>query len=159
MRKNAEVIIDYSLFDKLYNEICLTERYLGMKEHLAHADVSTFDHSVNVARACYTYVVDNKIKCDLKALIKAALLHDYYLYDWHKSPKFTFHGFKHALTAAKNAERDYGITKKEKNIIESHMFPLNPLHFPRCREAWILIKFDRKCSLSEVFSEKKRRTV
>ncbi len=116
-------------------------------------------HSVNVARACYTYVVDNKIKCDLKALIKAALLHDYYLYDWHKSPKFTFHGFKHALTAAKNAERDYGITKKEKNIIESHMFPLNPLHFPRCREAWILIKFDRKCSLSEVFSEKKRRTV
>ncbi len=54
MRKNAEVIIDYSLFDKLYNEICLTERYLGMKEHIAHADVSTFDHSVNVARACYT---------------------------------------------------------------------------------------------------------
>ena len=72
MRKNAEVIIDYSLFDKMYNEICLTERYLGMKEHIAHADVSTFDHSVNVARACYTYVVDNKIKCDLKALIKAA---------------------------------------------------------------------------------------
>ncbi|HAZ97458.1 MAG TPA: HD family phosphohydrolase [Treponema sp.] len=159
MRKNQNFEIDYNVFDDLYNEICFTDKYLSMKEHIAHSDVSTYDHSVRVARECYKYAVTNEIDCDLKALVKAALLHDYYLYDWHKTPKFTFHGFKHALTAARNAEKDYGLTPKEKNIIESHMFPLNPLHLPRCKEAWILIRFDRRCSLAEIFAQKEKGTV
>ena len=159
MRKGKEKEINYKLFDDLYNNICFTDKYISMKNYPAHSDVSTFDHSVSVAKECYRYVVEKQIDCDLSALVKAALLHDYYLYDWHKSPKFTFHGFKHALTSAKNAERDYGLTPKEKNIIESHMFPLNPLHFPKCREAWILIYFDRKCSMSEIFSVKDKKIV
>ena len=159
MRNNREIFIDYSLFEELYNEICFTDKYLSMKYYIAHSDVSTFDHSVSVAKECYKYAVEKQIDCDLKSLVKAALLHDYYLYDWHLTPKFTFHGFKHALTAAKNAEKDYGLTSKEKNIIESHMFPLNLLHFPKCKEAWILIMMDRKCSMAEIFSEKNKKLV
>lgn len=159
MKKKEYEEIDYKVFDELFNEICFTDNYLSMKEHLAHSDLSTFDHSVSVARECYKYAITNNVDCDLKALVKAALLHDYYLYDWHKTPKFTFHGFKHALIAAKNAEKDYGLTPKEKNIIESHMFPLNLLHLPRCKEAWILILIDRVCSTREIFTPKDKRAI
>ena len=49
--------------------------------------------------------------------------------------------------------------EKEKNIIESHMFPLNLLHLPRCKEAWILILIDRVCSTREIFTPKDKRAI
>lgn len=159
MKKAIGFEIDFKLFDKLINEICYTDAYLSMKKYIAHSNVSVYEHSIHVAKECYEYVIRKEIDCDLKALIKAALLHDYYLYDWHKTPKFTFHGFKHAITSAKNAERDYGLTPKEKNIIQSHMYPLNPLRFPKCKEAWILIRADRIISLREIFFGKQRSII
>jgi uncharacterized protein len=82
---------------------------------------------------------------DYKALIRGALLHDYYLYDWHKSHKgHRLHGYRHPSWALHNALLRYDLSPKERNIIRSHMFPLTIFHFPRSPEARIVAKMDHK---------------
>ena len=147
--------IDFSIFDEVFAEICDNDKYRSLKSYTAHGNVSVYDHSIEVAKRSYTFAVKRRIKCDLRALVVGALLHDYFLYDWHDQPKFTFHGFKHAKISAINADRDYEISKKEKNIIESHMFPLNLLHIPRSKEAWIVTWQDKCCALKETLKRKK----
>lgn len=50
-----------------------------------HGNVTTFAHSVRVA--CLAVWMADRAhlwhRVDLKSLIRAALLHDYFLYDWH----------------------------------------------------------------------------
>ncbi|MCI6216072.1 MAG: hypothetical protein MR659_03160 [Mollicutes bacterium] len=58
------------------------------------------------------------IKCDIKSLVRGALLHDYFLYDWHdKKNRLPHHAYKHPLYALKNAKKDFDISKTEANII------------------------------------------
>lgn len=149
--------VDYALFYEVCAEVCGTPEYLSMKQFIAHADVSVYAHSILVAKRAYAIAVRNKIKCDIRSLVRGALLHDFFLYDWHKQPKFTFHGFKHAKIARKNAEERYGLNEKEKNIIESHMFPLNLFHFPRCKEAWIVTLSDKLCAIKEITTRRKAK--
>ena len=81
--------------------------------------------------------------------MRGALLHDYFLYDWHqKDSSHRLHGFRHPKTALGNAQRDYHLNWKEKNIIARHMFPLIPVP-PQCREAWIVCLADKWCALGE----------
>ncbi len=150
--------VDYAFFREICSEVCSGEKYLSMKNYIAHSDVSVYEHSVKVAEKCYSYAVRRGIKCDMRSLCRGALLHDYFLYDWHKNKKFTFHGFKHAKIALLNAEKDYVLNEKEKNMIKSHMFPLTLFSFPRCKEAWILTFFDKKCALAEIFRKRGKKT-
>lgn len=146
--------IDFTLFDKLRDEICSTEKYLSLKNHIAHGVTNVYDHSIAVARRSYVYAVARGIKCDIKALVVGALLHDYFLYDWHKLPKFSFHGLTHAKTALGNAISDYDLSETERNIISSHMFPLNLFSPPKCKEAWIVTWQDKICAIKETFKRK-----
>lgn len=87
--------------------------------------------------------------CDQHALIRGALLHDYFLYDWHeKDDSHKWHGFYHAGKALQNAMEDFALSEIEKETIRRHMFPLNPIP-PRCREAWIVTLADKICSGGE----------
>ena len=86
-----------------------------------------------------------------KALVKGALLHDYFLYDWHEKRKgHHFHGFTHPGTALKNAEKEYELGDIERNIISRHMFPLTVVP-PMCREAWLVCLADKYCAVKETF--------
>ncbi|MBQ6522205.1 MAG: phosphohydrolase, partial [Atopobiaceae bacterium] len=49
-----------------------------------------------------------------------------------------------------NAERDFGITRHEGDIIQSHMFPLEG--FPASREACLLALADKGISLAEALA-------
>ena len=89
------------------------------------------------------------IAVDVHALVRGALLHDYFLYDWHeKDRSHCLHGFRHPSTALKNARADYPLNRIEKNIIARHMFPLTPIP-PTCREAWLVCIADKYCALQE----------
>ena len=149
--------VDYAPFYSICKEIIINPKYKSMKTYIAHADVSVYKHSIEVARYAYGFAVKRKIKCDLTSLVRGALLHDFFLYDWHKQPKFTFHGFKHAKIALYNAEKEFELNKVERNIIESHMFPLNLLHFPRYKESWVVTISDKTCALKEIFKRKRKK--
>ena len=91
------------------------------------------------------------LNVDKRSLIRGALLHDYFLYDWHdKNKPAKFHGFTHPKIAFENACQDLELNKKERDIILHHMFPLNPIP-PTSKEAWIICLADKICATKETF--------
>jgi uncharacterized protein len=132
-------------FDAVALPIVQDEEYQTLHRYMAHGSISVFDHSLLVAERAYLYAKKKHLALDYKALIRGALLHDYYLYDWHKSHKgHRLHGYRHPSWALHNALLRYDLSPKEKNIIRSHMFPLTVFHFPRSPEARIVAKMDHK---------------
>ena len=116
---------------------------------MQHGTTSIYRHSLNVAYTSLWMMERWQIRLEPKSLVRGALLHDYFLYDWHqKDPSHRLHGFRHPKTALGNAQRDYHLNWKEKNIIACHMFPLIPVP-PQCREAWIVCLADKWCALGE----------
>ena len=92
-----------------------------------------------------------------KAMIRGALLHDYFLYDWHNPDNgHRLHGFSHPYTSLKNAKRDYSITKWEADIIVKHMFPLTIVP-PQTKEAWIVCLADKICAGEETIKGIRKR--
>ena len=83
---------------------------------------------------------------------------DYYLYDWHDPNKgFRWHGFKHHRFALQNAERDFVLSKRERNIIRSHMFPLTFWCLPKCREAWLVTLSDKLVATEETLMKYRKK--
>ena len=66
------------------------------------------------------------------------------------------HGFSHPGSACVNAEHYFHITKKEQDIIQSHMWPLTFRHVPTCREAIIVCLADKYCAVVESMFQRSR---
>ena len=126
------------------------EEVQSMHEFVQHGKTSTYAHCINVVKLSYWLNKKFRLKADESSLLVGALLHDFYLYDWHeKSDWHKWHGFSHPFRAAGNAHRIFRIGKRERQIIESHMWPLTLRHVPRSREAAIVCIADKCCSLYE----------
>ena len=96
------------------------------------------------------------LKVNQRALVRGALLHDYFLYDWHTpDPAHRLHGFRHAGTALRNADRDFELNDTERDMIKKHMFPLNPAP-PRFKETAVLCLADKYCALRETVLQRKK---
>ena len=133
-------------------EVCKTSRILESHCYIQHGTTSVFRHSVSVAYLSYYLAQKMHAPVDTHSLIRGALLHDYFLYDWHEKRKgHHFHGFTHPGTALRNAEKEYELGDIERNIIARHMFPLTVVP-PMCREAWLVCLADKYCAVKETFS-------
>ena len=144
-------------FVSLAREVLRGKRYKEMKQFYSHSDITVYTHCIKVAAAAFSFVCKHGIPCDRKALVRGALLHDYYLYDWHDPNKgFRWHGFKHHRFALQNATRDYLLSPREKKIIYSHMFPLTFWCLPTCREAWIVSIADKIVATEETLKKYKK---
>ena len=133
------------------NDILHSRNHKSTRKAIQHGNVSVRRHAINVAR--YSLLIDEKlgIKCNKRDLIRGALLHDYFLYDWHDKDHISplrLHGFFHPGIALRNAEKEYRLSTKEKDIIRKHMWPLTIVP-PKCREAWVVSMADKYCSLVE----------
>ena len=129
--------------------ILLSEGMQRMRTYKQHGMTSIFSHSVNVACVSVWLAACLHLRVDERAMIRGALLHDYFLYDWHVSAKeHRWHGFRHAGTALANASRDFEIGDVERDVIRKHMFPLNPA-LPRYRETVIVTLADKLCAVQE----------
>ena len=125
-----------------------TGRLNETKNYIQHGSISVYAHCVNVARMSVRIAKWLPIQVNMDALVIGALLHDYFLYDWHDGKGRHFHGFTHPECAFRNAERDYTLSPRVKNIIIRHMFPLTPVP-PTCTEAWIVCIADKICAIEE----------
>lgn len=131
--------------DNLINE----GRFVETKQCMQHGLVSVYEHCVRVAELSMWLQELLKIPINGKELIRGALLHDYFLYDWHDSNNgHPVHGITHPRTALNNACQDYCLTDVEKDIILHHMFPLTLIP-PRHKEAWIVCVADKICAMQE----------
>ena len=134
-------------------DILKSRNFRTTREHIQHGNMTVNNHCMNVARYSLAFSDKLHITCNRKELIIGALLHDYFLYDWHDEEHvklYRFHGFRHPGVALKNASQDYRLTEREKDIIRKHMWPLTVVP-PMCREAWIVSAADKWCSLMETF--------
>ncbi|MDO5396459.1 MAG: HD domain-containing protein [bacterium] len=130
-----------------------------MDRYIQHGDTSCLLHTVAVAYYSMKLAEKLRIPVHKRELIRGALLHDYFLYDWHDGkPERKIHGFTHPATAARNADRDFKLKRLEMDIIQRHMFPLTPKP-PASREAWLVCLVDKGCSLYETFGRKNYRGI
>ena len=135
-----------------------------MKQFYQHGAVTTYEHSLNVTyTACNIACKLNFSEEELNNIITGAMLHDFYLYDWHDGRKRPegMHAWSHPKIALRNANRIFDLNTKQKNIIRSHMYPTCLFHPPKYKEAWIVTLSDKVCAIKEymgyTFQKKKRR--
>lgn len=132
-------------------DILRSEHHKGTKRDIQHGNISVRQHTINVARYSVLFSEKMRIPCDRRALIRGALLHDFFLYDWHDKEHisiFKLHGFYHPGIALRNAEKEFELSPIEREVIKKHMWPLTIVP-PLCREAWIVTMADKYCSLME----------
>ncbi len=132
-------------------DILNSENFLMTKQHIQHGTMSVHDHCISVAKMCLKLNDKFHISKNRRELVRGALLHDYFLYDWHigdyRKP-YKLHGVFHPGRALRNAQKEYELTKREEDIIKKHMWPLTIVP-PACREAWIVTVADKYCSILE----------
>ena len=131
------------------DDILNSDNFQKIKEHIQHGNMTVNEHCINVAKTSLRIRDKLHIKCNKRDLIRGALLHDYFLYDWHKKDDgHRWHGFRHGKTAARNAKRDYRLNRLEEYIIARHMFPLTVLP-PKSKEGWMVCLADKWCAAEE----------
>lgn len=137
---------------KIYaNDILESKNFKSTKDYIQHGNMSVQEHCINVAKTSLYLKHKFGIPCNTNDLVRGALLHDYFLYDWHKSDTVNshrLHGFFHPARALNNAKKEYHLTARQADIIIKHMWPLTIVP-PMCREAWIVTIADKYCSTME----------
>ena len=154
MRKGDKTITDQDLLWDYGGEILHSQGMDLERQIPQHGRVNCFDHSVAVALLSLRLARWLGLRVDRRSLIRGALLHDYFLYDWrtlHPRPGLRHglsHGLRHGGRAAANADRDFGLNAVEADIIRRHMFPLT-LTPPRYRESLLVCWADKVCAVRE----------
>ena len=76
-------------------------------EFIQHGDVTVYAHVTSVARASLSFAERlgrAGISVDRASLLRGALLHDYFLYDWHDpDPSHRLHGYYRAAYVSAGA--------------------------------------------------------
>lgn len=129
-------------------------RFPETKGFIQHGNTTVYKHCIAVAYASCVIAAKLNIQVNIHHLVRGALLHDYFLYDWHvRDCSHRMHGFTHPKRALFNASHDFTLSFTEQDIISKHMFPLT-LVPPLCRESWIVTIADKYCALRETLGKK-----
>ena len=134
------------------SDILTSDNFMKTKDYIQHGNMTVNSHCINVA--IYSLAISRKLKisCSQRELVRGALLHDYFLYDWHDKgyvpERKRLHGFWHPGIALRNADKEYQLTDIQRDIIKKHMWPLTIVP-PVCRESWVVTGADKYCSLME----------
>lgn len=135
-------------FESIIEDLVSNSTVQKMKNYKQHYDTSCFEHCKNVAY--YSYLICKKYNLDYKAVARAGMLHDLFLYDWRKREdgRKGLHAYTHPRTALENAKKLFSLTKKEEDIILKHMWPVT-FCLPRYKESFIITFVDKYCAIQE----------
>ena len=141
--------------EEIYQRFLHDKKVMRMEEIQMHRGSSCYIHSFRVAKLCILKAARYKRydMQNLKDVLVAAILHDYYLYDWREHREFKKkHGRRHPLVACENAIRDFDIPVEVQNIIKSHMWPLTPHLYPKTKEAKLVNRMDNHIATKEALT-------
>lgn len=129
-------------FNTIINDILKNEKFIELKYEIHHG-ISRLEHSLNVAKMTYNACKHLNLK-NYEEITRAALLHDFF-----KSSEVTENSFlNHPTKALENAKANFELTKKQENIIISHMFPVCKV-LPKCKESFIVSIADKIVAIKE----------
>lgn len=139
-------------------DILSSEKFKSTRDNVQHGSIHVHRHSIDVAKQSLIISKALHLKVNEKEMVRGALLHDYFLYDWHNKDREDYkvlHGFYHPGIALKNAKKDFNLTEREQDIIKKHMWPLTLVYFPRYKESWVVTMADKYCSTLETLKIRK----
>ncbi len=145
-----ENIIEYC---EIVKDIMNNPKVREMKQYPHHGKIDTHFHTVYVSYSVFR--IAKKLKReDCADITRAALLHDFYLYDWHKTKHEIPHAWYHPKQAVINAEKYIGsLTKMQREMILYHMWPLAKT--PRSVGGFILTFCDKHCADMDLIGQSK----
>ncbi len=121
-----------------------------LEKYPQHNGSNTLLHCVAVAMRSFDLAEKLGWDIDEKELARGAMLHDYYQYVIKEEGLSAYkHGTSHPLIAMRKADKDFGLTNKEKNIIRGHMWPLTFAHPPKSKEALLVCLADKDVATRE----------
>ena len=136
----------------IVNNILDNDEFLKIKK-IEHHGISRYDHSLKVSY--YSYRIAKALHLDYEQTAVGGLLHDFFLSPEDRSQKDRIKSvFTHPKRAVDMAKSQFELTKKEEDMIRSHMFPIN-LSVPKYAESWIVSLVD-KCVATNEFAIKFR---
>lgn len=127
------------------------EHVLLTKNYIQHGNTTCYQHQISVAY--YTYKMCKALKLNATEAARGAMLHDFFLYDWHNLEKKErkWHTIRHPKVALENARKYFELTPIEEDVILKHMWPLC-LKPPKYKESFIITIADKMCAVMEVIS-------
>ena len=148
-----KIVFKNKEFKKYLADVASCSTFRTTHQYVQHGNTSVLLHSIAVAYYSYYLSWYFHLNFRERELVRGALLHDYFLYDWHNSGEgHTFHAFTHARDAFVNAQKEFELSRIEREVIKKHMFPLTPVP-PLCREGLMGCLVDKGCSLYETFKQ------
>ena len=151
------------IFLGMTEDIVTHPLFTELRNHTHHGgENSLYGHSVDTAKCAYRLARRFGLREErVRAVTRAALLHDFFGYDWRSDAHKRFvrefsgfrrlthmHAFAHGAVAARRAGHLFDLDDRQRSAITSHMFPLAPL--PRNSEAWVLTLADKIVASREV---------
>jgi uncharacterized protein len=149
-----------ALFEEYAADILAHDLFRETRNLCAHGTISIYDHSVAVAELAFAMAEDDP-RIDKRTMVRAGLLHDFVLYEWHvPGLRYLKHGWVHPAIAARKAQEVFQITPHEAACIQTHMWPWTLFHIPKTRDAWALSLADKLVAAKEatLTRGKRRRT-
>lgn len=138
-------------FCNCIEDFLASEYVQEMKQYMQHGNTTTYNHSMMVSYYSYWICLHLRMEHDIRSVARGALLHDFFLYDWHHSDdNILLHGLYHSGVALANAKKYFKLNPIEEDIIEKHMWPLTVTKIPKYRASFVVCLVDKLCSLSEV---------
>ncbi len=143
--------MDEAVFDDTVREMLHDPKVLQMQQFRHHVSSNTLSHCIYVTKVAGRIASKMHLHVHEEDLARGCMLHDFYLYSVKDSGFSAYHhGTCHAGVALNNAEKEYGdLSEIEKNMIYSHMWPLNLTHLPRYKESVLICLADKYCAVRE----------
>lgn len=148
----------YQLKKEFYLQLRNIEKYEQIQvlesACFQHGNTTVYKHSRNVAYLSIALAkkIEKKlhISFNYSNLLVGAFLHDMFLYDWHeKDASHRLHGYRHPLTASRNAKAMCHVNEEVEKIIQTHMWPLTITRVPKSREAFLVCLVDKYAAVIE----------
>lgn len=125
------IIIKDILENKKFNKL----------DKIEHHGTSRLMHSKRVSY--YSYKICKYMHLDYIAAARAGLLHDFFYSNDNRTKTERLKStFVHPKKSLENSIKYFNINEKEKNIVVSHMFPIN-INIPKYAESWIVSIVDK----------------
>jgi len=144
-----------ALTDKDYmnivSDIINNQEFQKLRQCVHHRGLSRFEHCIHVSYSCFKNKESFGYKYR-KDMIRGALLHDFFLYDYRKEKslkKHLLHGFFHPGVSLKMSEEHFKLSVIEKDVIRKHMFPLT-FFMPKYKATWYVVFYDKLWAVKEL---------
>lgn len=143
-------------------DVMLSPGMCAERRFMQHGVTTTYEHSVSVAERAVSMAMFLGLehKVDMRSLVVAGLLHDYFLYDWHDREEWhRMHGLIHGRVACANAMRDFGpdvVNDVVADSVTNHMYPLTK-NQPKYLEGWLVSFSDKMCATAEAVDPERFR--